>query len=89
MKLFAFCGVETEWVAADTKADARDTLIRHYGISGEDVAGSYESIEPVDPAEIKFYTDAVDAETEESVMTTAAEMMAGKTRPFVVGSTYE
>lgn len=87
LKLFAFEGVETEWVAATDEAEARRTLINHYGITAEDVAGSYEDVTEVDPTGVDFYTDEVDAETEEEKMTTAAEMMAGKTKPFLVGST--
>ena len=89
MKLWAFEGAETDWVAADDEAGARRALKSHYGISDEDIAGSYESISEVDPATVEFYTDEVDAETEETVTTTAAEMMAGRSRPFVVGSTCE
>lgn len=89
MKLFQFAGVETEWVAADDEASARDVLMRHYGIDAADVADSYESISVVDPTSVELFTDAVNAETEEPIMTTAAAMMAGKTRPFVVGSTCE
>lgn len=88
MKLFAFEGVETDWVAANDEAEARATLKRHAGIDDEDIALSYESVSEVDPNEVEFYTDSIDAETEEEITTTAAEMMEGKTRPFVVGSTY-
>lgn len=87
MKLFAFEGAESEWVAADTEADARAFLRRHYGISDEDIALSYESVTEVDPEEAVFETDEVDAETEETITTTAAEIMDGKTKPFVVCST--
>jgi hypothetical protein len=87
MKLYAFEGAETDWVAANSEAEARDTLISHYGISGDDVTGSYESVSEVDPAGVEFYTDEVDAETEKTVMTTAAAMMVGKAAPFVLGST--
>lgn len=89
MKLFAFEGAETDWVAANTEAEARAELISHYGITPDDVTGSYESVSEVDPSEVEFYTDAVDVETEETITETAAEKMAGKTRPFVVGSTYQ
>lgn len=87
LKLFVFEGHETDWVAANYVAEARDTLIRHYGIGGDDVDGSYDHIGEVDPSKVEFYTDEVDAETEEPVVTTAAVMMAGKTQPFFVGST--
>lgn len=89
MKLYAFEGAETDWVAADSEEAARAELMTHYGIGPDDVAGSYESVTEVDPAAVEFYTDAVDAETEETIMTTAAAMMAGKTKSFVVGSTFE
>lgn len=88
MKLFAFEGAETDWVAASTENEARDTLMRHYGIGPDDITGSYESISEVEPSEVEFYTDDVDAETEETIVTTAAAMMVGKAKPFVVGSTY-
>ena len=89
MKLFEFSGIETDWVAADSEDEARDTLMAHYGIGPDDVSYSYETVLPVDPATVEFYTDAVDVETEETVTTTAADMMSGKTKPFVVGSTYQ
>lgn len=89
MKLFAFEGAETDWVAANSEAEARDTLMSHYGISPNDVTGSYESVSEVDPTEVEFYTDETDAETEETIMITAAEKMQGKAHPFVVGSTYQ
>lgn len=87
MKLYAFEGTETDWVAANSEAEARDCLMRHYGISSEDITGSYEDVYEIDPSEVEFYTDEVDVETEETVMTTLAARMAGKTHPFVVGST--
>lgn len=89
LKLFEFSGAETDWIAANDEAQARRTLVVHYGIADDDVDASYESITEVDPTNMEFYTDAVDAETEEPIMTTAAAMMAGKTKPFLVGSTYE
>lgn len=89
LKLFAFEGAETDWVAANDQAEARRALINHYGITEADVAGSYESVSEVDPNEVEFYTDAVDAETEETIMTTAAAIIGDKTKPFLVGSTWE
>ena len=87
MRLYEFSGAETDWVAASSEAEARDTLRRHYGIVDEDIVGSYESISEVDASGVEFYTDEWDDEAEETVMTTAADMMAGKTKPFIVGST--
>lgn len=87
LKLFEFSGSETDWVAATDEAEARREMIEHYGITESDIAGSYESISEVDPSDVEFYTDEVDAETEEAKTTTAAAMMAGKTKPFLVGST--
>ena len=78
LRLFAFSGVETDWVAASNEAAARQELINHYGISEREVAGSYESVSEVDPNKVKLGTDE---------MTTAAAIMVGKTRPFLVGST--
>lgn len=89
LKLFEFSGAETEWVAANDEAEARRTLIHHYGITEADVTSSYESVSEVDPNEVEFYTDAVDAETEEAIMTTAAAIIGTKTKPFLVGSTWE
>lgn len=87
MKLFEFVGAETDWIAANDEAEARRALIVHYGIDQDDINASYDEISEVDPAKVEFYTEEVDAETEEEKMTTAAEMMAGKTKPFLVGST--
>lgn len=89
LKLFEFLGAETEWVAARDEAEARRLLINHYGITEDDVAGSYESVSEVDPSNVELFTDEVDAETEEEKTTTAAELMAGKTKPFLVASTYQ
>lgn len=89
MKLFAFEGAETDWVAANSEAEARDVLKRNYGIDDDDIAGSYESITEVNPAEVEFYTDITDAVTEETVVTCAADIMAGRKCPFIVGSTYQ
>lgn len=89
LKLFEFSGAETDWVAASDEAEARHTMICHYGITEDDIAGSYESVSEVDPGAVMLGTDEVDAETEEEKMTTAAEVMAGKTKPFVVASTYQ
>jgi hypothetical protein len=87
MKVFEFLGNEIDWVAATDEAEARSTLMAHYGISAEDVDYSYEEVNECNPADVQFHTDTIDAETEEAVMTTAAAMMVGKTRPFVLGST--
>jgi hypothetical protein len=89
LKLFAFEGAETDWIAANDQAEALRTLILHYGITGSDVAGSYESVSEVDPNDVEFYTDEVDAETEETIMTTASALIGTKTKPFLVGSTWE
>lgn len=89
LKLYEFSGTETDWVAASSEDEARDTMMSHYGIGPDDITGSYESISVVDPAEVEFFTDKVNVKTEETVMTTAAAMMEGKTKPFVLGSTYQ
>ncbi len=88
MKVFEFFGDESDWVAAHDEAEARATLMAHYGISAEDVTGSYETVTECDPAKIEFFTEEYDEEAEETITQTAAEMMAGKTRPFLLGSTY-
>ena len=88
MKVWIFAGVETEWVAANTEAEARDVLMRHYGIDQRDIDHGYESITSSDDLDnIWFRTDEWNEEADESVDKTAAEMMAGKTKPFVLGST--
>lgn len=89
MKLFAFEGAETDWVAAHDLAEARDCLRRTYGIGDDDIDGSYQDITECDPSEVEFYLDETDPDTEENLTETAAAKMAGKTKPFVVGSTYE
>ena len=89
LKLFEFSGAETEWVAANDEVEARRALILHYGITEDEVAGSYESVSEVDPNEVEFYTGEVDAETEEAIMTTGAAIIRDKTKPFLVGSTWE
>lgn len=87
MKLFVFEGPETDWVAANSEAEAREVLKRHYGISDADINGSYDSITEADPSEVVFDTDAVDADTEETITTTAAAIMAKTVRPDVICST--
>ena len=89
MKVFTFIGAETDWVAANSEAEARDTLMRHYGIGPDDIDGSYESVIEEDPAKVEFFTDEYDEEEEETITQTAAEMLVGKTRPFLLGSTYQ
>jgi len=86
LKVFAFKGAETDWIAAKTETEAREFLMAHYGISPDDVEGSYESVDEVDPGTV-FDTDEYDEEEEETVTKTAAELVEGKTKPFVVGST--
>jgi len=86
LKVYAFSGAETDWIAANTEDEAREFLMDHYGISPDDVAGSYEEVYEVAPDTV-FNTDEYDEEAEETVTTTAAEIVAGKTKPFVVGST--
>ena len=89
MKVFEFSGAETDWVAANDEAEARRVLIGHYGISDRDIDGSYETITECDPSKVEFFTEEYDEEAEETITQTASEMMAGKTRPFSLGSTYE
>ena len=45
LKLYAFRGAETDWVAASDEASARDFLKRHYGINDDDIASSYECVD--------------------------------------------
>ena len=84
MKLFRFAGAETDWVAAADEMSARDILKRHYGISDDDIAGSYESIEEVEPTSVEVYPDDWDYEDDEAEPPTAAEFM---TKPGLVCST--
>lgn len=91
MKLFEFVGAETDWIAANSPEEAREALKVHYGITDRDVDGSYEEINEVDPEAVEFYVDETpisdEDEEDETPMRTAAEMMKGKTKPFLVGST--
>lgn len=89
MKLYQFSGSETDWVAANTEAEAREALRVHYGLSTEDIDGGYEEIAEVDPSGLMFDTDDVDAETEETITVGAAEIMAKMTKPGLVASTYK
>ena len=89
MKLFEFCGAETDWVAANSEAEARAALKGHYGIDDRDIDGSYSEVSEIDPATVELELDETDAETGDSKVATAAEVMAGKTRPFLVASTYQ
>jgi len=84
MKLFAFRGAETDWIAATNEADARRMLRLHYGITEDDIDGSYEVIEEVDPASVEVYPDDWDYEDDEAEPPTAAEFM---TKPGFVCST--
>lgn len=88
MRLYKFSGAETDWVAADDVHAARECIMRHYGITMDDVVSSYESVAECDPADVVLDTDEVDVETEEPVTTTAAALMIGRSHSFVVASTY-
>lgn len=88
MKLFEFVGAETDWIAANSPEEAREALKVHYGITDRDVDGSYDEVNEVDPDEVEFCVDETPEDEEEETPTrTAAEMMKGKTKPFLVGST--
>ncbi len=76
----------TDWVAAPEEAAARDCLRRHYGISDDDITGSYEDISEVKPSDVQVYLDDDDYD-DECDPPTAADIMAGKTKPFLVCST--
>lgn len=90
LKLFVFEGSETDWIAANTLDEARETLKRHYGIDDRDIDGSYSDIgEELNPANVEVYTDKTDAETGEDITETAADVMVGKTKPFLVASSYQ
>lgn len=83
MKLFVFEGSEADWVAAHDEAEARETLCRHYGIPADDIQAVYNRVSEVDPTGVD-----VDVETAGSpVRMTASAAMAGRTQPFIVGST--
>lgn len=89
LKVFAFRGAETDWVAAHDVAEARKVLISHYGISHEDIDGSYESIDEVPPETVQMIDDDHDYEAapDEQELPTAADAIAGKSKPFLIGST--
>jgi hypothetical protein len=87
VKVFEFAGHETDWVAANTEAEAREVLKLHYGIGDRDLDGSYESVSEVDPSSVVFDLDEVDAETEETITQTAADILSKLTGPDVIGST--
>lgn len=89
MKLFEFSGTEIDWVAADNEAQAREALRIHYGITDDDIDGSYEEITEIDPSGLVLDTDEVDAETEETITIRAVEVMMKMTRPGLVASTYQ
>lgn len=93
LKLYRFYGAETDWVAARDEAEARECLRRHYGISHDDIALSYEDVSEVDPDSVEILEDGgyhePDDDESESPTRTAREVMEGKTRPFLVGSTCE
>jgi len=88
MKLFVFTGEETEWVAANSREQACETLKGHYGINDSDIAGSYDEVYEVDPSEVVFDTDEIDTETEETITTTAAVIMSRLISPAVICSTF-
>lgn len=80
MKLFKFAGGETDWVAADTEAAAREILKEHYGITDDDIDYSYDTISEVLPPEsVRIIWDYEDDDP-----STAAEFM---TEPGLVCST--
>lgn len=83
LKLFAFYGAETDWIAANTEDEARAVLKRHYGIDDEDLA-SYEEISEVDPATVEVYPEGWDGEGNPP---TAATLMLAMTKPQLVCST--
>lgn len=87
MNLYQFSGPETDWVAADTIADAREVLMAHYGITAEDLAITYDSVKEVDdPASI--YVEPEEwCDDHEDEDFTAADVMATMTSPGLVAST--
>lgn len=89
LKLFAFEGAETDWIAANTEDEARHVLKRHYGIDDSDIDGSYESISEVDPTKVEVYPDGWDYEDDEAEPPSAAEVMTKMTKPQLVASTFE
>jgi hypothetical protein len=86
MRVWELYNGETDWVAANTKDEALDTLRRHHGLSAAELA-EYTRVEPV-PDGTQFETDEIAVETEEPVTRTAVDLVAGKTKPFVIGSTW-
>lgn len=89
LKLYEFSGAETDWVAASSEDEARDVLMRHYGIGPHDVSGSYESIGVVDGTSVEMLPDDWDYDDEDAVPPTAADVVAKMTKPGFVCSTYQ
>ena len=87
LKLYEFSGAETDWVAANSEDEARELLMRHHGISPEDIAGSYESITVVDGTSVEMLPDDWDYDDEDAEPPTAADKVAQMTKPGFVCST--
>ena len=89
MNLYRFSGTETDWVAADTLADARSALMAHYGISAEDVAMSYDTVDQVDDPSTVYVEPEGWTEDHEDEDWTAADVMETMSGPGLVASTYQ
>ena len=87
MKLFRFLGTETDWIAANDEAEAKQVLIRHYGISADDIAYSYESIDEVEPSTVEIYPDGWGYKNNKAAPPNATALMATLTKPQLVCST--
>jgi len=89
LQLFAIdSGAETDWIAAHTEDEARQLYINEYGLSESDVDDV--TIHVVgEPDKITVYSDDIDAETEEPLTATAAEVMSKMTKAGLVASTVD
>ena len=88
MRLYEIFSGETDWVVAPDAAAARRCYVLDYGLSECDMDGVDITL-VADPSSVVVDTDEVDAETGETRTTTAAEVMAGMTRPGIIASTWQ
>lgn len=90
LRLFQFLGNVSDWVAARDEGEARTFLMQYYGISDRHIERNYRSICEVNPTGIEFVVET-DADEkpfpEHEDVQTAAQMMLGRVKPFLVGST--
>lgn len=81
-----YCNGETDWIAANSEAEARKVYMNHYDVTETDMQ-DVRVAEEKTPDRIEVYTDDHDYEVDDPEMPTLAEMVEGKTAPFLVAST--